>query len=394
MSVAALRADPLYVLAFLSFIIVLSERLVRRTSLRHIGSALLVIILGAIAANLGLIPSGSSAEVPVPVYDAIFAHVAPIALFWLLLHVSLRSILRAGMPLILLFLLGSLGTMAGVVVGMQVANGAERIGPLAGPVAGMFAGTYIGGSVNFNAIALHYGVVRDAVLYGGSIVVDNIITTVWIVATLALPRLLAPVWPTRGRRPATATSGAPIVELESERETLDPLMLAGVLALGAGAQWLSLLLARALAAAGVVVPPILIITTLALLLAQLPAVSRLAGPRVLGMYAVYLFLTVIGAFCDVRALAALGTLGVVLLLFTAVTVLVHGTVVFGAAWLFKMDLDGAAVASQANVGGSTSALALAKSLGREDLILPGILLGSLGNAIGTFLGFAVAGAVG
>jgi uncharacterized membrane protein len=45
------------------------------------------------------------------------------------------------------------------------------------------------------------------------------------------------------------------------------------------------------------------------------------------------------------------------------------------------------VVSQANVGGSTSALALAKSLGREDLLVPGILLGSLGNAVGTFLGF-------
>jgi hypothetical protein len=38
-------------------------------------------------------------------------------------------------------------------------------------------------------------------------------------------------------------------------------------------------------------------------------------------------------------------------------------------------------------------LALAKSLGREDFILPAILLGALCNAIGTFLGFLVAGSV-
>jgi uncharacterized membrane protein len=56
-----------------------------------------------------------------------------------------------------------------------------------------------------------------------------------------------------------------------------------------------------------------------------------------------------------------------------------------------IDLAGAAVASQANVGGATSALALAKSLGREDLLVPGILLGSLGTAVGTFLGFVAAG---
>ena len=66
---------------------------------------------------------------------------------------------------------------------------------------------------------------------------------------------------------------------------------------------------------------------------------------------------------------------------------------FGGAWLFKLDLESAAVASQANIGGGTSALVLAKSLGREDLVLPAILIGSLGNAVGTFLGFLVAGMV-
>ena len=38
-----------------------------------------------------------------------------------------------------------------------------------------------------------------------------------------------------------------------------------------------------------------------------------------------------------------------------------------------------------------SALALARSIGRSDLVLPAVLLGSLGNALGTFLGFWAAG---
>ena len=42
------------------------------------------------------------------------------------------------------------------------------------------------------------------------------------------------------------------------------------------------------------------------------------------------------------------------------------------------------------IGGSTSALALARSLGRGDLALPGILVGALGNALGTYLGFLTA----
>ncbi|HUX35370.1 MAG TPA: DUF819 family protein, partial [Gemmatimonadaceae bacterium] len=199
------------------------------------------------------------------------------------------------------------------------------------------------------------------------------------------------VWPrrTRALADAPAVPAAPIVDLEAERETLDPRSFALMLAMGAGGLLVSNLLTEAFARAGMTVPSILIITALALVLAQIPAVGRMPGARVMGMYAVYLFLTVIGAFCDVHALASLGTLGLVLLTFAMITVLVHGVLCFGSAWLLRVDVDAAAVASQANVGGGTSALALAKSLGREDLLVPGILLGSLGNAIGTFLGFLV-----
>jgi len=141
------------------------------------------------------------------------------------------------------------------------------------------------------------------------------------------------------------------------------------------------------------VPSIIILTVIALALAQVPAITRLPGSRSLGLFAVYLFLCVIGAYCDVGALAEIGGLGLTLLVFTFVLVIVHGSITFGAAWLLRMDVDIAAVASQANVGGGTSALALARSLGRSDLVLPAVLIGSLGTALGTFLGFWVAGAL-
>lgn len=388
------RADPLWVLTVLSLMVVAAEWLARRGIFRHFGSALVVILITAVAANLGVIPAGSTAEAPVPAYDAIFTYVAPLALFWLLLPVNLRAVLRAGLPLISLFLIGAAGTCVGVFVGMSLVRGSETFGPLYNGVAGMFTGTYIGGSVNFNAVALHYDVVRDGVLYGGSIVVDNIMTAVWMVATIAAPRLLLPLWMTRRRTSAALpASTGPIIDLEAETETIDPRKLAMVLFLGGAALWVSLTLTTALANVGLTVPSILIITAIALGLAQVPAVSKLPGVRVLGMYAVYMFLAVVGAFCDVRALADIGTLGYTLLVFVGVTVLIHGMVTFGAAWLLRLDPESAAVASQANVGGGTSALALAKSLGREDLVLPAILLGSLGNAVGTFLGFLVAGMV-
>jgi uncharacterized membrane protein len=388
----SVRTDPLFIATILLVVIAVSEWLSRRGGFRHLGSALLVIVLGAVVANLGVVPAGSTADAPVPLYDFIFGYVAPVGIFWLLLAVNLHDVLRAGVPLVLLFLLGSAATTVGAVLGMWAIRGEQVIGPLHHAVAGMFAGTYIGGSVNFNAIALHYDVVRDGLLYSGSIVADNIVTTVWFVVTLAVPRAALLLRP--GREGGPRTPAAPIVDLAAERETLDPRGLALVLALGIGAMWVSEAAAGLLAGVGVRVPSILIITTLALALAQVRAVCRLPGSRVLGMAAVYLFLTVIGVYCDVQALGRLGWLGLALLGFATITVVLHGAILFGAAWALGMDVDAAAVASQANVGGSTSALALAKSLGREDLLVPGILLGSLGNAIGTFLGFVAAGVVG
>jgi uncharacterized membrane protein len=135
------------------------------------------------------------------------------------------------------------------------------------------------------------------------------------------------------------------------------------------------------------VPSILILTTLALLLAQIPAIQRLPGTHLIGWTAVMLFLAAIGALCDLGALARLGSLAPSLVALVGITIAVHGLAVFGGAALLRLDPTVAAVASQANIGGGTSALALATSLDREDLELPAILVGSLGNAIGTYLGF-------
>ncbi len=132
------------------------------------------------------------------------------------------------------------------------------------------------------------------------------------------------------------------------------------------------------------------LTTLSLMLAQLPSVQRLRGSRVAGWVAVMFFLSVIGALCDLTALRQIGQLGTSLFLFVTVLVIVHGIVTFGTAALLRTDLPTAAVASQANIGGSTSALALAKSLGRNDLALPAILVGTVGNALGNYLGVLTA----
>lgn len=382
--------QPLYVLGMLCLSMLISEWLVRRTFLKHLGTALVVIVLMAVLANLGIVPSASNSS---PVYGGIFQYVAPISIFFLLLDVNLNSIKKAGAPMLILFGIGSLGTMLGVLAGMKLIDGSTVFGEFYPAVSGMFTGTYTGGSVNFNAVAIHYNMMEEGEWYAGMVAVDNIITALWMVVTLLIPSLIRRL---RKNKTAPEKDVAAAVETHEpiEEEPVGIVSLSILLSLGIFSMLVSDLLADWLSSVGVTIPSILILTTIALLLAQLPAIQRLTGAHILGLFSVYLFLAVIGAFCEFSALAGMGSRAISLLILVLTIVAVHGLLIFLVTAVSKQDWDVAAVASQANIGGSSSALALAKSLDRMDLYLPGILVGSLGNGLGTYLGFLVAGWVG
>jgi uncharacterized membrane protein len=374
-----MTSHPLFILTVLCINVVVCEWLATKPYFRHLGTALMVIILTAITANAGLIPSSST---PTIIYDGIFAYVAPISIFFLMLSVNLKSIRQAGPAMIGMFLVGALGTMVGVGVAIKSFDIISLLGDKYYALAGMLTGTYIGGSLNFNAVAIHYGMAREGALYAATTAADNIVTALWMIATLALPSLL------RGKgkaKPALQETTVPTGSFE-DVETINPMDVGLLAALAFGAVFL----ADWFAGYFPVIPKILTITTVALVLAQFPVVSRLRGSRVLGMFLIYLFLAVIGAYCDIPALMQDGTLAIWLLVIICVIVLVHAAILIGVGKILKQDWDVVAVASQANIGGSSSALALARSLGRPDLQLPSILVGTLGNGIGTYLGFLVA----
>ncbi|HEX8679405.1 MAG TPA: DUF819 family protein, partial [Chthoniobacterales bacterium] len=226
-----LLTEPLYALAVLCVLVAFAEWLCRKRGFREIGSALVVILAAAVLANIGLLPTSSNAP---PLYDGIFNYVAPLAIFFLLLDVRLRDLRLAGLPMLLLFLLGSAGTIAGTVVGYHLvappAHGVDK----AYAIAGMFTGTYIGGSVNLNAVALHYGVTKDGTLFAAINAADNVITTIWIIATLLLPRLLngwLPRAPVAASASVTSALPSAATALEA-KESIDVLNLALLLALG------------------------------------------------------------------------------------------------------------------------------------------------------------------
>ena len=365
--------------------VVICEWLTQKRGFRHIGTALLVIIVTAIEANLRLIPTTDT-----PVYDGIFSYIAPFSLFLLLLNVNLKDLKQAGIPMVTMYLIGSMGVIIGVFASVWLFAAPKTVGTLFYALAGMFTGTYIGGSINFHAVALHYGVSKAGNLFIAATAADNIMTALWMMATLAIPRFLQRRFPrqlpTAAVAAATKTDPPAAQSLFSDAEWLRPADLALLLALGFAA----IFIAKQVATRIPVLPFVLILTTIALMLAQFRVINNLKGNRLLGLFGIYIFLAVIGAYCDVAALIRDGELALVLFGMILLLVLIHAVLLFGIGALFRQDWDVLGIASQANIGGATSALALARSLNRADLQLPAVLVGTLGNAIGTYLGILVA----
>jgi len=376
-----LTTDTLFVLAILCLVIYASEFFASTRWGKPFGAAIMVILLGAILANTGVIPTASNA---IPLYSAIFKYIAPIAIFYLVLGVNLRKIKQAGWPMLILFLLGSAATVIGVVVSYMLVEPQNVLNEYAGPIGGMIAGTYTGGSINFNAVALHYKVNEAGVLYAGTVAVDNVFTTIWMLITLAIPKVMQSIWP-----------GKDIVAKGADKESIEVINknhidyrdLIILVPLGIAAY----LISQAISALWPALPSILVITTIGLILAQFERFHNLIGSRAVGLYLVYLFLVVIGAFCEFKAIGELGEIGITLLIFVGLIVLIHGVIIMAIGRLMFSDWKMIAIASQANVGGGTTAMALAESFDREELIVPAILIGTLGSAMGTYIGFMVAG---
>ncbi|NNE01582.1 MAG: DUF819 family protein [Eudoraea sp.] len=343
---------------------------------KKLGAALLVILFTAVLANTGLLPSASNA---IPLYDGIFTYVAPISIFYLLLGVNLTSIKKAGAPMIILFLIGSLATTLGILAAWFLISPQEVLGEDGNIIAGMLTGTYTGGSVNFNAIAIEYDFQERGFLYAGTIAVDNVITTLWIIVTLAFPAILRKFWKDKRVKTTTKT-------MEGEdKEHLNFHSLIWLLFLGIGSYYISEVISELVPK----IPAILTLSTIGILLAQTKFVARLQGSHFLGLYLVYLFLAVIGAYCEISAVIELQEVGLSLLAFAAIAVFLHGIIVILLGGLVYRDWEMISIVSQANIGGGTTAIALAETFHRKELIVPAILVGTLGNALGTYLGFLV-----
>jgi uncharacterized membrane protein len=248
-------------------------------------------------------------------------------------------------------------------------------------LGGVFTGTYSGGSVNF--VSVGRGVELPDFLFAGATAADALTTGIWLAVTLMLP-----IWLGRYYRAAIPgeqdeTEGEAQAHPFFERIPLSTLDLAKLLAVGfflvLGAEWVGQRTPG--------IPAVLWLTTFALILGHTKVFRKPPGALQLGNLALHFFFVIIGIHSRISEILAIG---MEVFYYTLVIVAVHGLVVFGVGRLARLDVGSLAVASQAAVGGPSSALAVAVSREWKGLVLPGIIVGLLGYALGNYLGFGVA----
>jgi len=135
------------------------------------------------------------------------------------------------------------------------------------------------------------------------------------------------------------------------------------------------------------VPTILVVTTFALALGQVKPIRGLQGAWEIGDLAFYVFFAAVGALINFYQAVILSP---VLFLYVVVIVAIHMVIVYGGGALLRMDPGVLTIASVATKGGPPLVLPVAEAKGWRHLVLPGIIIGMLGYAIGNYVGYAVA----
>jgi uncharacterized membrane protein len=358
--------------------------LANRTAIgRQLGPTILVLLLGLLATNLLGWRLDATAE------GLINGPLTSLAIAELLLAVELRRVLPLAGRLLLPFLVSVVAVLLAVVgAGLLLAG---WLGDQLAPLAGVYTATFTGGSLNFVAVARTMALPPQQVLVATA--ADHVVFSLWFVLSLALGRgRQGNGHQDSGRAPgpedADQASGLALPWRQWRRWLPElPLAFGAGLAVVALSDAMTPLLQRWWPG----LPQILVLTTLALLLAQWRplATNRLSYP--LGLVLIHPFFAVVGLNSPVQALLGEG-LGA--LIYAAAIVALQAALVLGLRRWWRWPLVETLVANQAAIGGPSTALAMGVSLGRSDLALPAVAIGLLGYLLGTYLGLVAANLLG
>jgi uncharacterized membrane protein len=374
--------DPLAITAVLFAAIFFSVQMVRRYPwAARLSTIIWVIFTSALLSNVGLIPTDA------PIYGDLIGFTVPFAVCIILFTVSLKDVRDAGSAMLAAFALATIGTVIGVVVATLSTEPllASILGDDVWKLAGPYTGTYIGGSLNF--LALWTGLeIGNPDLFAAANAVDNLtlfpLYALWVVipGILGGRYIVARKW-----RVASDDHAVKAVDDKTPFKPVDvvTLVFLALLVMVASDWFKSAVVDQILPG----VPAILIVTTLALSLGQVPAIRGLKGGWEIGDLAFWVFFASIGALIDFYLAVVLSP---ALFLYVIIIMAVHFVVLFGVGWLMKMDVGVLIIASVATKSGPAVVPPVAETLGLRHLVLPGIILGMLGYAVGNYVGFVVA----
>lgn len=357
-----------------------------------VSGAIIALISALLLSNFKVIPTESI------VYDQVWGFIIPLALPLLLFQIDIKAIWKESGRLLGIFLLSSVGTVAGTFAAFFLLK--EHI-PYLDKLSAMMSASYIGGGVNFAAMALKFDPPKDVI--SAAVVADNLMTALFILTLMAIPTIR--FFRNKFNTPhideveGTQIAGRDDYFSRKEISLLD-------IALNFGAAFFIVAISFKLSAfmtdilpkadgnilyemfTSLVTDKYLILTTFTFVLLLLfpKFFKQLNGSNEFGTFLIYLFFFVLGIPASIPLIIQTAPL---LLLFVFIIAMLNLVISLVAGKFIGADLEEILLASNANIGGPTTAAALAIAKGWHKLIGPILVVGTLGYIIGNYLGTAI-----